>query len=239
MSLYRDQGVVLRTWKLGEADRIVSLLLRDHGRVRAVAKGVRKPTSRFGARLEPTSHVSLQCHRGKGDLDTITQVELLDHHPHIRGDLDRFGHAAAMLEAVENLTPERQPHPELYEMLHRALRTLDASPSPLVGAAFFVKLLALEGVEPQVEGCVHCGAPEPLVAFDLEGGGLTCPACRRGVAVRPESVELLQQILGGQLRLALAAAPSAATHEVDHLATRLVEHHLERRLRSMRVIELG
>jgi DNA repair protein RecO (recombination protein O) len=237
MSLYRDHAVVLRTWKLGEADRIISLFTRDNGKVRAVAKGVRKPGSRFGARLEPTSHVSLQMHRGKGDLDTITQVELVARHTNIRGDLDRFGHAAAMLEAVDNLTPDREPHPELYEMLYRALHTLDVHSSPLVTAAFFMKVLALEGVEPHVDACVNCGETEPLVAFDLDAGGLVCMSCRRGTALRPESVELLQQILGGQLGAALNAEPSAATHEVDHIATRILEHHIERRLRSVRALD--
>jgi DNA repair protein RecO (recombination protein O) len=237
VSLYRDHGVVLRTWKLGEADRIISLFTRDNGKVRAVAKGVRKSSSRFGARLEPTSHVALQLHRGKGDLDTVTQVELLGRHANIRGDLDRFGHAAAMLEVVDNLTPDREPHPELYEMLYRALHTLDVHSSPLVTAAFFIKVLSLEGVEPHVDACVSCGETEPLVAFDLEAGGLMCGACRRGTAVRPEAVELLQQILGGRLGTALAAEPSPATHEVDQLATRIMEHHIERRLRSVRVLD--
>ena len=100
MSLYRDQGVVLRTIKLGETDRIVTILTQGHGKIRAVAKGIRKTGSRFGARLEPTSHVALQCYRGRSDLDIVTQVETIDSNrdapgalrlPHPRG-LDARGH---------------------------------------------------------------------------------------------------------------------------------------------------
>src|SRR5690606_13043863 len=101
MALYRDHGVVLRSWKLGEADRIVSIVTRENGKVRAVAKGVRKPSSRFGARLEPTCHVSLQLYRGRGELDTVTQVEVVDRFPSLRTDLDRWARASAMLEAAE------------------------------------------------------------------------------------------------------------------------------------------
>ncbi|MEC7404839.1 MAG: DNA repair protein RecO, partial [Actinomycetota bacterium] len=93
MALYRDHAVVLRTWKLGEADRIVSLHTHDHGKVRGVAKGVRRTKSKFGARLEPLSHVTIQLYRGKGDLDTITQVETVDRFVSLRSDPDRFARA--------------------------------------------------------------------------------------------------------------------------------------------------
>ena len=99
MALYRDTGVVLRTWKLGEADRIVSVFTREHGKVRGVAKGVRKSGSRFGSRLEPTCHVSVQLYKGKGDLDTITQVELIERPESVRGDYVLWVRASAMLEA--------------------------------------------------------------------------------------------------------------------------------------------
>src|SRR4029453_17732995 len=104
MSLYRDHGIVLRSWKLGEADRIVSIITRENGKVRAVAKGVRKPSSRFGSRLEPTSHLSLQLYHGRGDLDTVTQVETIDRFGSLRDDLDRWARASAMLEAVDQVS---------------------------------------------------------------------------------------------------------------------------------------
>jgi DNA repair protein RecO (recombination protein O) len=237
MSLYRDHGVVLRTWKLGEADRIVSILTREHGKVRAVAKGVRKPTSRFGARLEPTSHVALQLYHGRGELDIVTQVETLDRFSQLRRDFDHLARASAMLEAVEQLSPDREPNERVFDMLVRALRTLTTNTSPLVVAAFFLKLLAVEGFEPVVDACVSCGADEPLVAFDVMEGGTLCASCRRGTALDAASLALLQAILGGRLGAALAEPASSATHTVDQLATRLLEHHLERRLRSIAVLE--
>ena len=170
MALYCDHAVVLRTWKLGEADRIVSLHTHDHGKVRGVAKGVRRTKSKFGARLEPLSHVAVQLYRGKGDLDTITQVETVDRFTSLRDDPDRFARAEAMLEAVDQVAQDREPDRELHVMLVRALRTLDETSSSLVVPAFFVKLLAHEGVMPALDVCVSCGASDPLEAFDpLEG----------------------------------------------------------------------
>ncbi|MFN8039128.1 MAG: DNA repair protein RecO [Acidimicrobiales bacterium] len=236
MSLYRDEGVVLRTWKLGEADRIVVVLTRGHGKVRAVAKGVRKTRSKFGARLEPTSHAALQLYEGR-ELDVITQAESIDHFRAIRDDLDRLTKAVAMLEAVDQLAQEREVNPRLYQMLLGALRSLAAADSALVVPGFFLKLLALEGYRPVVDDCVACGATEDLVAFDLDSGGVLCRGCRRGQAVSPDALDLLQQILGGGLAGALRQPASPATHEVDQLATRSLEHHLERRLRSVAVLD--
>lgn len=236
MGLYRDHGIVLRTHKLGEADRIVAFYTAGHGKVRAVAKGVRKTTSKFGARLEPTSHVAVQFYEGR-NLDIVTQVETVDHFRSIREDLDRFARASAMLEAVDQVSEEASPSAALYQLLLRALRTLSARSSDLVVAGFFWKLLALEGLRPSVEACVRCGATDDLVAFDVGEGGVLCRGCRRGTAISPEAVMLLQQILGGQLGAALDAPPSPATAEVEVLATRALEHHLERRLRSFGVLE--
>lgn len=235
-ALYRDEGVVLRTYKLGEADRIVVLLTRGRGKVRAVAKGVRKTKSKFGARLEPTSHVAVQLYQGR-ELDIVTQAETIDRFRSVRIDLDCFARASAMLETADQLAQEGEVNPRLYLMLVGALRTLDASESPLVVPAFFWKVLALEGYRPEVDVCVQCGDEGPLVAFDLEAGGLLCRICRRGQSVSPEAVELLQMILGRQLNEVLARPSSPAAHEVDHLATRAVEHHLERRLRSVTVLD--
>ncbi|MCU0267897.1 MAG: DNA repair protein RecO [Acidimicrobiales bacterium] len=231
MALYRDEGIVLRTWKLGEADRIVVFLTLGRGKVRAVAKGVRKTRSKFGARLEPTSHAALQFYEGR-ELDIVTQADSIDHFRAVREDLDRFGRAATMLEAVDQLAQEGEANPRLFQMLLGALRTLSAQDAPLVAPAFFWKVLALEGYRPELDVCVECGAAEPLVAFDLDSGGVLCRGCRRGSSITPDALALLRRILGGQLGAALGEAASPATHEVDHLATRAMEHHLERRLRS-------
>ncbi|CAN5554592.1 DNA repair protein RecO [soil metagenome] len=236
--LYRDHGIVLRTYKLGEADRIVSFVTERHGKVRAVAKGVRKTKSRFGARLEPTSHVALQLYQGR-ELDIVTQAESVDHFRALREDLDRLTRAHSMLEAVDQVAQEREPDPRLYQLLLRGLRTLAAGDRPLLLAAFFWKLLALEGVAPLVDRCVACGATDDLVAFDAHEGGVLCRADRRGTALSGEALLLLRRVLGGQLVEALAEEPSPAVVELDHLATRTLEHHLERRLRSVALLDRG
>lgn len=236
MALYRDTAVVLRTWKLGEADRILALLTREHGKVRAVAKGVRKSRSRFGSRLEPGRHVTVQLYHGRGELDTVTQVDLIDAWAGLREDLDRFARASAMLEAVDAVSMDREPDPRLYDLLVGALRTLAERDSPLVLAGFLWKLLALEGVEPRLDACVRCDAAEPLVAYDVREGGVLCESCRRGVRVSAEAVDVLRDILGGRLGAALARPVDSATMEVDRLAVAAAEHHLERRLRSLAVL---
>ena len=239
MALYRDEGVVLRTYRLGEADRIVVLFTRGHGKVRAVAKGVRKTKSRFGSRLEPTSHAALLMFEGRGELDVVTQVESIDHFRSIRDDLDRFSRASAMLEAVDQLAQERQADARVYTMLLGALRALSARNAPLVLPGFFWKLLAHEGFSPMVDACVTCGTEDGLVAFDLEEGGVLCADDRQGTPISSGAIDLLRLILGGQLGAALNQEASPATEEVEHLATRAMEHHLERRLRSVSLLDLG
>jgi DNA repair protein RecO (recombination protein O) len=234
MSLYRDTGVVLRTYKLGEADRIVVILTAAHGKVRAVAKGVRKTKSRFGSRLEPMSHVSLLLYEGR-ELDIVSQAESIDHFRTLRDDLDGMTRAMSLLEAVDQLAQDRHPSPRLYQMLLGALRTLAAGPSALLVPAFYLKLLAAEGLGPQLDVCVRCGSSGPLVAFDLEEGGTLCRDCRRGVPISDEALRLLRRVLGGDLVTVLAETASPATHEVEVLATKSMEHHLERRLRALGV----
>ena len=233
--LYRDEAVVLRTWKLGEADRIVVLYTKGRGKVRAVAKGVRKTRSKFGARLEPTSHVALQLYEGR-ELDIVTQAESLSALSPLRDDLDRLTRATALLEATDTIAQERQADPRVYSMLVGALRTLAERDHPLVVPGFFLKLLAHEGFQPRVDGCAVCDLEDPLVAFDLEEGGLLCQVHRKGRSVTPEAVVLLRQVLTGRLHEALNVAPGVAALEVESLATTSLEHHLERRLRSVQML---
>jgi DNA repair protein RecO (recombination protein O) len=233
VGLYHDRGVVLRTYRLGEADRIVAILTRGHGKVRAVAKGIRKTKSRFGGRLEPASHVDLLLYEGRGELDIVSQAETIDHFRPLRDDLDRLGRAVTMLEAADQLALEREANAKLYEMLVGALRALATQDPPLVVPGFFLKALALEGFRPQVDACVACGSEGPLVSWALEEGGLRCASHRLGPAVSADAVVVLQDILGGRLGAALAETRPEVVSEVDHLAVRAVEHHLERRLRSV------
>jgi DNA repair protein RecO (recombination protein O) len=236
VALYRDQGVVLRTYKLGEADRIVVMATRGRGKVRAVAKGVRRTSSRFGSRLEPGSHVAAQFYEGR-ELDIVTQVESLDHFRVIREDLHRVARAQVLLEAVDQVLQESEPNPRTYQTLLGALRSLEADDPALLVAGFLFKLLALEGVRPEVEACVDCGRTDELVAFDPGSGGMLCVDCRRGMAVSAEAHGFIVQILGGQLGAALNEPESAATHQVDAIAASAIEFHLERRLRSLVVLD--
>jgi len=236
MSLYRDHAVVLRTWKLGEADRIVSMLTRDHGKVRGVAKGVRRTRSKFGARLEPTSHVAIQLYEGKSDLHTITQVETINRFVGLRTDPERFARAESMLEAAEQIAQDHDPVPELHTMLWRALATLDTDDSPLVvSAAFFLKLLAHDGVQPQIDECISCGVAEDLVAIDVVGSGVLCHACRRDRPISEGALRLMRRVYEGDLAGVLSEGHGESARELDSLATALVEAHLERRLRSVTV----
>lgn len=240
VGLYRDHAVVLRTYKLGEADRIVVLMTEHHGEVRAVAKGARRTRSRFGARLEPPTHVAIQLYRGRGELDTVAQAETVDHFRPLREDLESLGRALTMVEATDQVALEREANPALYRLLLGALRTLAATPSPLVVAGFLWKLLALEGVAPVLDRCVVCGRDEgsiAFVAFDVMEGGVVCRDDRRGIPLSTDALGLLRDVLGARLAAALAVAPGPATSEVDQLALRAAEHHLERRLRSVGVLD--
>ena len=235
MALYRDQGVVLRTIKLGETDRIVTFVTPGNGKVRAVAKGVRKPGNRFGARLEPTTHVQLQCYRGRGDLDTVTQVETIDTYRSIREHYEALTHAISMLEAVDQVAQEREPAPALYRMLTGALGVLAERPSAVVSAAFFWKLLSLEGFLPLVDSCARCGGAGPFHAFDLADGGVLCATCGRsgGRVVSPEALVVIARMVGGGLNAVLAAPPEPGVlSEIERLGVAALEFHSERRLRS-------
>lgn len=239
MSLYREEAVVLRTHKLGEADRILVLMTAGRGKVRAVAKGVRKTKSRFGGRLEPPGHVSLLLYEGR-NLDVVSQAESLDNYRAIREDLDRMTDALALLEAVDQVAQEGESNGALFRMLAGALRTLAGAEQrpPLLVGAFYWKLLALEGVAPVLDECVRCGAVD-LVSFDPAEGGTLCREHRRGTPVDPATVELISRILNGGLAGALREPPGPTTSTAAHLATAMLEAHLERRLRSVHLMREG
>ena len=227
--LYRDVGVVLRTYKLRESDRIVVLMTAENGKVRAVAKGVRRTASRFGSRL----------YRGR-ELDIVSQAESVEPLAPLLSSLDRASQGMAAIEAVDQLGLEREPNPRLYRMAVGVLRTIAERPAPLNVPAFYWKLLAAEGLEPQLDVCVRCGEGEPgiqLVAMDLNEGGTVCRACRSGTSVSPAALAIMRDILGGRLNEALALEESPATHEVGTMATRALEHHIERRLKAVAMFE--
>lgn len=239
MPLYSDVGVVLRTHKLGETDRIITLVTQDSGKVRAVAKGVRKPGSRFGSRLEPMSHVQLQLYRGR-DLDIVNQVELVEVSSNVRGNLEGTTDGLAMCEIVEQLAEERSPSPHLYRMLVGALRQLNTSYSVLVLPALQLRLLDVEGVGPCVDRCIVCGGTEDLVAFDVTGGGVQCRAHRRGLTLSPEGLAIMQEIQIGRVATVLRRTDIAqeVVREILMIARAAMEHHLERRIRASSLFEV-
>jgi DNA repair protein RecO (recombination protein O) len=213
MNLYREQGVVLRTWKLGEADRIVVLLTQGEGKVRAVAKGVRKTKSRFGGRLEPFSHVDLSLYRGR-ELDIVTQAEVITPFRALREDYDRVVAGTAMLEAVDQVAQEREAAIRLYLLLVRALRALDGAPRDpsVVLDAFLLKLMALEGYRPALAECAGCGATVPPRCFSIARGGGLCERCRSGQesTLDAATMPLLAALLGDDLDTTAAGRPGPA-----------------------------
>jgi DNA repair protein RecO (recombination protein O) len=234
--LYRDVGVVLRTYKLGEADRIVVLLTEEHGKIRAVAKGVRKTGSKFGARLEPMSHVRLLLSQGR-ELDIVSQAESVETLAPMLVDLDHLTAGIAVLEAADQMSLDREPAPQLYRMVVGALRTIAERGGPLVVPAFYWKLLAADGLRPELDMCVRCGEDTQLVAFDMDQGGALCRNCRTGAPLSDDALETMRMILGGRLNEALELPASRTTHEVMAHATRALEHHIERRLRTVAMFE--
>ena len=241
VSLYRDDGIVLRTQKLGEADRIVSLLTREHGRVRAVAKGVRRTTSRFGARLEPFSHVDAQFYAGRS-LDIVTQVETIAAFGgHLGADYPRYTAGIAMLETAERLTDEeKQPALQQYLLLVGALRSLvggEHEPG-LVLDAFLLRSLAVAGYAPSFEACVRCGATGPHPFFAVSAGGSVCAECRPAgsVAPAPATLVLLGALLSGDWACAEASGVRER-REASGIAAAYLQWHLERGLRSLRHVE--
>ncbi len=241
MTLYRDTGVVLRVTKLGEADRIVTLLTRREGRVRAVAKGVRRTKSRFGGRLEPFSHVDLQLYAGR-NLDIVTQAEAIDSFGSmIAADYGRYTAATAIVETAERLTAEeREPSLRLYLLLVSALRALAETgrdPS-LVLDAFLLRAMSLAGWAPALIECARCNAPGPHAAFHIPSGGLLCPNCRSVGAARPApgSMALMAALAGGDWDSADSAEPSCR-REASGLVAALLQWHLERGLKSLPLVD--
>ncbi|GAA5022304.1 DNA repair protein RecO [Actinopolymorpha pittospori] len=241
MAVYVDEAIVLRTHKLGEADRIITLLTRHHGRVRAVAKGVRRTTSRFGARLEPCSYVELQLAVGRS-LDIITQAEIRRPYAEaMYADYGRYTTATAMLETAERLTvEEREPATQQFLLLVAALRALaEGAHAPgLVLDSYLLRSLSVAGYAPSFDACARCGSSGPHRAFAAASGGMVCADCRpAGVAMpAPETIALLGALLAGEWAV---ADPSALRHrrEATGLVSAYLQWHLERGLRSLPHVE--
>ena len=239
--MYRDEGVVLRTTPFAEADRLITVLTRRNGRVRAGAKGVRRTSSRFGARLEPGTYVDLQLHQGRS-LDTVTQADILGPYgAAIAQDYARYTAAAVMLETAERLTSEeRQPALRLFLLLVGGLRTLaraERSPS-LVLDAFLLRSLAVSGYGMAIDECARCGEPGPHLSLSIPGGGVVCPECRPNgaAAASASAVKLLSDLLHGDWEGA-EASDARTRREAGGIVAAYLQWHLERALRALPHLE--
>ncbi len=241
MSLYRDTGVVLRVHKLGEADRIITLITRRHGKVRAAARGVRRTKSRFGARLEPFGHVDVQFYTGR-TLDVVTQVQTVDAFGMtIVGDYPRYTAGCAVLETADRLAVEEgEPALRLYLLVAGALRALATSqrdPS-LVLDAFLLRAMAFAGWAPAILECARCADPGPHRAFSVPAGGAVCARCRPAGSASPsgETINLLAALLDGDWPAAEQTG-ATARRDASGLVAALLQWHLERQLRSLPLVE--
>jgi DNA repair protein RecO (recombination protein O) len=237
MPLYKEQGLVLRHAKLGEADKIVTILTQGSGKVRAVAKGIRKTTSRFGGRLEPFTHASLLVHRGRSALDTVTQVEIIASHRAVREDLALIAAGEAMLEAVDKVAEEHERNVRLFLLLLSGLRTLEARPADpaAVAESFLLKLLSLSGFHPSLSACAVCGSPWPAL-FSSGQGGAVCEGCAEHGAgpVSRAALSWLANLASADLHDAGSMTPDQTVRrEARALLYGFAEYHLERRMRSL------
>ncbi len=241
MALYRDQAIVLRTQKLGEADRIITLFTRDHGRLRAVAKGVRRTKSRFGARLEPTSYVDLQLYTGK-TFDVVTQAESIENFGDaLTADYQQWTVASAILESAERFTQqEHEPALQQFLLVVGALKALahNTYDPSLILDAYLLRSLSVAGYAPSLTTCSRCDKPGPHKYFSLVGGGSVCLDCKPSAAATPtiDTLQLMSDLQTGDWE-------SAVTSELRHrreasgLIAAYLQWHLERGLRSLPLVE--
>jgi DNA repair protein RecO (recombination protein O) len=242
---YKSEAVVLRSFRLGEADSVLHLYTLDRGRVGAVAKGVRRTKSRFGARLEPLSHVEVLLHQGSGELQTVTGVELLHSHRSAREDGYRLNVGLIGLEAMLRLFTEQEANARAFRALTRFLDLLDNLPRPPesrrpaldpLALSFQLKLLWLSGYLPHVTSCAECGAQAGLVGYSPRAGGAVCSSCRDGttLALAPGGLGGIDGLLRRPLADAEAAGLNArAARDALAVINSSYEFHGGFRLRTL------
>lgn len=236
IGLYRAQGIVLRSIRLGEADRIVTFYTQGHGRVRGVAKGIRKSKSRFGGRLDPFTHVDLQLYRGRSDLDIVTQAEILARPKRIRNEYAAFCAASAMADAVDRTAPERDNNVRVFLLLRSGLQALEdgAADPPLLAYAFLAKLAAMAGLHPTLNVCVECGGAERS-AFSHGRGGAVCATCAERVDPNADAAILdgwSALLAEDWSELRARHDPIAHRRELGGLLVSFVQWHTETRFRA-------
>ena len=231
----KTEGIVLRSMRYGEADRIVHLYTPHRGRVGAIAKGVRRSRSRFGGRLEPFFRLDLVLHEGRGELLTVTAAATVEGYARLRADARALDGAARACDAVGRLFETTEPHPEVYNLLCNELALLDAEPARGTLAnqlAFRLKLLLAAGLAPQLAACASCGAQDHLTGFSGAAGGVVCSACEASSFALDAAAH---EFLAGALGAPLAATPDAserALRQAERAIGETVEHHAGIRLRA-------
>jgi DNA repair protein RecO (recombination protein O) len=237
--IYRDEAVVLRTHKLGEADRIVTMLSRQHGKIRAVAKGVRRTASRFGSRLEPFMVADVQLYEGRS-LDVVTQAETLGAYGAlIADDYASYTAASAMVETADRLT-DAEASLQQYLLLVGALRSLsrhEHGPT-LTLDSYLLRALSLAGWAPSFQDCSRCGAPGPHASLVVQLGGVVCADCAPPGAPKIDSdtIALLGALLTGDWTLADASSEQTRSR-VSGVVAAYTQWHLERGLRSLQHVQ--
>jgi len=242
---YKTEAVVLRSFRFGEADRVLHLYTLERGRIGAVAKGIRKTKSRFGARLEPLSHVELMLHQGSGELQTVTGVELIRSHHESREQQYRLGVGLLGAEAMLRLFTEQETNPRAFQALTRFLDLLDVleplatrtSLEPLA-LSFQLKLLWLSGYLPHLTSCADCGTEsEPLVGYSAKAGGAVCGDCSAGgsLALSPAGIAGIEALLVRPLAEARdAGLAERSTRDALTVITAAYEYFGNFRLRTLR-----
>jgi DNA repair protein RecO (recombination protein O) len=239
--LYRDDAVVLRGQKLGESDRIVTLFTRRHGRVRAVAKGVRRTTSRYGARLEPFGHIDVQVVEGR-TLHVVGQVEGIElYGKRFVDDYPRYTAASAIAETAERLTPvEEEPALRLFLLTLGALRVLAEREhaTTLVLDSYLLRAMGFAGWAPALTACAVCGTAGRHRAFSVPAGGCVCSDCRPPGAAHPApaTLDLMAALAAGDW-LGADASGAAPRREASGLVAAHLQWHLERALRSLPLVD--
>jgi DNA repair protein RecO (recombination protein O) len=234
---FKTEAVVLRSIRFGEADRVLHLYSSTRGRIGAIAKGSRRPRSRFGGRLEPFFRLDLVLHEGRGELATVTSASTVDGHASLRGSGPALGAAARGCDAVLRLLDEAQPNPAAYNLLCRYLALLDSSDAEAAhgyatALAFRLKLALAAGFAPELASCARCGEGDELSAFSGAAGGVVCAACEQGgFPIGPEAHSFMVGALGRPLAESPPASPQAL-RQVDRAISETLEHHAHVRLRA-------
>ena len=239
MPTYRDEAVILRTHKLGEADRIVTMLSRRHGKIRAVAKGVRRTTSKFGSRLEPFMVADVQMYVGRS-LDVVQQAESLwAYGAEIVAHYDRYTAAHAMVETADRLS-DAEATPQQYLLLLGGLRALSLGEHAArsILDSYLLRVMSLSGWAPSLRDCARCGAPGPHASFVAQLGGLVCANCAPagGAKVGLSTLALLHALMRGEWETIDAAAETDAA-SASGLIGAYAQWHLERGIRSLSHLE--